>query len=283
LVEIQEILACLAHVHRHFFYLSSGIIFTSHHWSLPITPAICYLGTMTIKGTLTLIPTPLSETGVLEPVAFELLTRAATTEREQSLFVIEDLKPGRRRWLSFKLPRDVVEEFVLYNEHTAKTAAPELLQALKNGKNVYLMSDGGLPAFYDPGVELVSLCHQNQIKVTATPFANSVALALALSGMNHKKFWFEGFLPLENAERISVFKKLVSQKHTSIVMDTPYRLKRVLEELQEVWQSTGGQGKSVFVAMDLNTDSEELRIGTPSQLLSKITDFKREFILILSE
>lgn len=234
---------------------------------------------MKTSGTLTLIPTPLSETGVLEPVAFERLTTAASLERESSVFVIEDLKPGRRRWLSFKLPRDVVEDFVLYNEHTAKAASADLLKALKEGKNVYLMSDGGLPAFYDPGVELVSLCHQNQIKVTSTPFSNSVALALALSGMNHKKFWFEGFLPLESAERNMVIKKLIKERHTSIIMDTPYRLKRVLEEMQEAWQSN----KRLFVAMDLNTETEELRLGNPTELLSKISDFKREFIMILSE
>lgn len=230
-------------------------------------------------GTLTLIPTPLSETGVLEPVAFNLLTEAATTGRADSVFVIEDLKPGRRRWLSFKLPRDVVEDFVLYNEHTAKTAAPLLLEKLKSGLNVYLMSDGGLPAFYDPGVELVALCHEAGIRVTSTPFANSVALALALSGFNHRQFWFEGFLPLEQAERSAVLKKLMALKSTSILMDTPYRLKRVLEELREVWDGR----KKLFVAMDLNAQTEELRTGSPSKLLGEIKDFKREFIMIVSE
>ena len=115
------------------------------------------------KGTLTLIPTPISETGALEPVAFELLLKASTTEAENSLFVIEDLKPGRRRWLGFKLPRESIDSFVLYNEHTASTVSKELLAELLAGKNVFLMSDGGLPAFYDPGVELVDLCHKNKV------------------------------------------------------------------------------------------------------------------------
>lgn len=238
---------------------------------------------MNTSGTLTLIPTPLSETGVLEPVAFDLLNTAALEQSEKSVFVIEDLKPGRKRWLSFKLPRETVDHFVLYNEHTANTAAPELLKALQSGKNVFLMSDGGLPAFYDPGVELVKLCHQNHIKVTSTPFCNSVALALALSGLNHKKFWFEGFLPLDSSERSAVIKKLLTQKQTSILMDTPYRLKRVLEEMQEAWGPHAAKGKSLFVAMDLNSETEELRTGSPTELLSKITDFKREFIMIVSE
>ena len=240
---------------------------------------------MKTSGTLTLIPTPISEEGELEPVDYRLLNHAATDEVEKakSIFVIEDLKPGRKRWLGFKLPRETVEHFFLYNEHTALTAAPELLKELQRGKNIFLMSDGGLPAFYDPGVELVKLCHQNHIKVTATPFANSIALALALSGFSHKKFWFEGFLPLENADRTEVIKKLLQQKHTSILMDTPYRLKRVLEEFSEVWAKENRFNKKIFLAMDLNSESEELQLGTPSDLLNAIKDLKREFVLILSE
>jgi 16S rRNA (cytidine1402-2'-O)-methyltransferase len=235
------------------------------------------------SGTLTLIPSPLSEAGELEPVAFALLNKAASIEeKENSIFVIEDLKPGRRRWLQFKLPRESVDRFVLYNEHTASVVAKELLGQLQSGKNVFLMSDGGLPAFYDPGVELVKMCHQHHIRVTSTPFFNSVVLALALSGFNHRKFWFEGFLPLDGNERIIVLKKLLTQKHTSILMDTPYRLKRVLEELLESWASNT-TSKKIFVAMDLNSETEELRLGTPKELLSSIKDFKREFVLIISE
>jgi 16S rRNA (cytidine1402-2'-O)-methyltransferase len=231
-------------------------------------------------GTLTLIPTPLSEVGELEPVAFRLLLDAATNHAENSIFVIEDLKPGRRRWLSFKLPRETIEQFVLYNEHTSLEAAKDLLAKLEQGKNVFLMSDGGLPAFYDPGVELVNLCHQNKIKVTSTPFCNSVSLALALSGFSHRKFWFEGFLPIEAADRQSAIKNILNLKVTSILMDTPYRLKRVLEEFQSAW---GSSKKKIFIAMDLNSETEELRRGTPKELLAVITDVKREFVLIVSE
>jgi 16S rRNA (cytidine1402-2'-O)-methyltransferase len=229
-------------------------------------------------GVLTLIPTPISEEGVLEPVAFGLLENAALKASETSVFVIEDLKPGRKRWLSFKLPRATVDHFVLYNEHTASEASKVLLAELKAGKNVFLMSDGGLPAFYDPGIELVALCHLQKIKVTSTPFCNSVVLALALSGFKHRKFWFEGFLPMDSAERVAVLKKCIALKDTSILMDTPYRLKRVLEELRDVWSSN----KKIFLAMDLNSETEELMMGSPSSLLSSLSDLKREFILILS-
>lgn len=231
-------------------------------------------------GKLTLIPTPISEAGPLEPIAFELLKKAATEEVENSVFVIEDLKPGRRRWLGFGLPRESVESFVLYNEHTRAEAIKNLLDALKSGKNVYLMSDGGLPAFYDPGVELVDLCHENKITVTCTPFFNSVVLAMALSGFSHQKFWFEGFLPLDNDKRIQSLKSILQQKNSSILMDTPYRLKRVLEEMQSLW---GSSKKKIFVGMDLGSENEELRRGTPKDLLGQISEFKREFVIVVSE
>ncbi|MBC7429038.1 MAG: hypothetical protein H7336_10525 [Bacteriovorax sp.] len=235
---------------------------------------------MKTTGTLTLIPTPITEDGELEPKAQRILLEASTEHKENSIFAIEDLKPGRRRWLGFKLPRDCVDNFVLYNEHTAATVSKELLVELQKGKNVFLMSDGGLPAFYDPGVELVNLCHQNKIKVTSTPFFNSVSLALALSGFSHKKFWFEGFLPMDSDDRHKAIKNILNLKTTAILMDTPYRLKRVMEEFQSEW---GSSKKKIFVALDLNAGTEELHRGTPKELLGIITDVRREFVLIVSE
>lgn len=119
------------------------------------------------KGTLTLIPTPIDEIHPLETTAWELLNNISGDSN--SIVCIEDLKPGRRRWLRWNLPRNQVEDFVLYNEHNHKEQCIHLINELKSGKNVYLMSDGGLPAFCDPGQDLVRVCHKNKIKVTSTP------------------------------------------------------------------------------------------------------------------
>ena len=198
-------------------------------------------------------------------------------EREKSIIVIEDLKPGRRRWLRFGLTRDIVEDFVLFNEHSSKEVAPMLLKELKSGKNVFLMSDGGLPAFCDPGANLVSLCHDNNIKVTSTPFGNSISLAVSLSGFEHRKFVFEGFIPIKREERQKAIRNIMAENRMSIVMDTSYRLVRLLEEFKEA-----GLGKRrVFLALDLNCPEEELFRGPVKQALKTIENFKREFILIV--
>jgi len=167
-----------------------------------------------MSGILTLVPTPIDEVSPLEQTAFELLNNAVTKDKENSIIVIEDLKPGRRRWLRWGLPRESVDDFVLYNEHSAKEISVELVKEIINGKNVYIMSDGGLPAFCDPGIELVDLCHKNNLKVTATPFQNSISLALSLSGFNHNKFIFEGFLPRDKKERQNAVESLLSEPMT---------------------------------------------------------------------
>lgn len=227
---------------------------------------------------LVLVPTPIDEQNPLEGVAHALLLKAATEDRANSIFVIEDLKPGRKRWLSWKLPRDIVEDFVLFNEHTSRELAPQLVAQMKSGKSVYLMSDGGLPAFCDPGQDLVRLCHEKNIQVTSTPFQNSISLAVALSGIVHNQFLFAGFLPIKDPERAEAIDKIASNNITTIIMDTPYRLKKLLEELE----SKIDKKRIAFLAMDLNSETEELRYGTLHSIRARLTNYKREFILVLS-
>ncbi|PIK15484.1 SAM-dependent methyltransferase [Halobacteriovorax sp. JY17] len=228
-----------------------------------------------MKGILTLIPTPIDEESPLEQVAFQKLEEAAKNPSE-NIFIIEDLKPGRRRWLKFGLTRDLVEDFVLFNEHTREEVLPNILSSLKAGKNAFIMSDGGLPAFCDPGVELVRACHEEGIKVTSTPFSNSISLALALSGIDHSKFTFGGFLPIKAPEREEELSSILKRRETIILMDTPYRMKKLLNEVREL-----NTGRKAFLAMDLNCPSEELHYGNLEGILKKVSEFKREFILIL--
>lgn len=233
-----------------------------------------------MSGTLYLIPTPIDDEGTLDSDTFNLLDRASTELSQNSVFAIEDLKPGRRRWLRWNLPRESVDSFVLYNEHSASSASSDLLTELKNGKNVFLMSDGGMPSFCDPGRELVSLCHDHKINVTSTPFYNSVILALALSGFDHRSFLFEGFLPRESEERKEYLKTIYRQNKTAVLMDTPYRMMRLLEELAALEKSS--KSRRVFLATNLTTTDQKLWRGHASSLIKQLgKKEKREFVLII--
>ncbi|MFZ4713547.1 MAG: SAM-dependent methyltransferase [Bacteriovoracaceae bacterium] len=232
-----------------------------------------------MKGKLILIPTPIDEESPLELTAHQLLKDASLTE---TLVVVEELKEVRRRWLRWGLPRERVEQFIEYNEHNQVEKIPELIALLRSGKTIYLMSDCGLPAFCDPGTELVNRCHEEKIQVSATAFANSISLAVALSGFSHSRFIFEGFLAKESSERESALKRIVKQKETTIIMDTPYRLERLLSEVKKAMQEQGTKRK-IFLGMDLNQKTEELLRGSVDDLLTKVAGTKREFILILGQ
>lgn len=224
-----------------------------------------------MKGALTLVPTPIDNESMLEPSALAALKAAVESG---DIVAVEEAKACRRRWIHWGLPREAIENFVLYNEHTRNIEAPKLLQAMQKGKNVFLMSDCGLPAFCDPGRILVELCHQNGVRVSATPYCNSVSLAVALSGFDHDRFIFEGFIPQRGAERTKALKRILTQKETSVVMDTPYRLERLLSELKEI-----NPGREAFLAMDLNKKEERLIRASIAELSAPAE--KKEFVLVI--
>jgi 16S rRNA (cytidine1402-2'-O)-methyltransferase len=226
-----------------------------------------------MKGILTLVPTPIDDESPLCSVATAKLQKA---HEDGDIILVEEAKPGRRRWLHYGLPREAIENFVLYNEHTFKEVGDEVIAALKNGKNAFLMSDCGLPAFCDPGRRLVERCHYSKIKVTSTPFANSISLAVSLSGFPHDRFVFEGFVPVNSEKRAKALKRIMNSSDVSILMDTPYRLKKMLEELAKL----DGE-REAFVGLDLNHATEELMRDKLTKLNNKVDKSKREFVLVV--
>lgn len=225
---------------------------------------------------LVLIPTPLQDDLPLETVALERLKSDAL--KDEVVLLVEEHKVARQRWLKWGLPREAIERFVLFNEHTQDKLRPDIIKSLKEGKTVYLLSDCGLPAFCDPGQVLVDACHKQNIKVTSTPFPNSIALALALSGFPHDSFVFSGFVPVKEPERNQWMKKELKRPETLIWMETPYRLKKLLEELDSLSGS-----RELFLGMDLGSSEELCLRGSISQLAKRLANLeKREFVLVFS-
>jgi 16S rRNA (cytidine1402-2'-O)-methyltransferase len=227
-------------------------------------------------GELILVPTPIQEDHPLELVAKERLSSDAL--KENVIICVEEHKVGRQRWLRWGLPREAIEKFVLFNEHTQEKIQSELIRELKSGKTIYLLSDCGLPAFCDPGQLLVDACHRNYIKVTATPYPNSISLALALSGFSHQSFVFSGFIPVKEPERSDWMKRELKRPETLIWMETPYRLKKLIEELDK-----SKIDREIFLACDLGAVNELLIRGSTSTILKKLDgQEKREFVLVIA-
>ena len=228
---------------------------------------------------LTLIATPIVEELPLEPKALEILRSAAA--EPSTLILVEEHKTGRTRWLRWGLPRETIDRFRLFNEHSEAKETSGIIVELKAGARAVLMSDGGLPAFCDPGKRLVSACHDAGLRVTASPFPNSIALAIALSGFDHEEFHFAGFLPADSQDRKASLATLArTQPSTLILMDTPYRLQSLLKDLAD----SPLKGRRLFLGVNLNAPSEALYRGKITEVLKAIgTLNKVEFIVVLEK
>jgi 16S rRNA (cytidine1402-2'-O)-methyltransferase len=230
-----------------------------------------------MSASLTLVPTPIAESLPLEPTALALLHEECL--KPEVVILVEEHKIARIRWLAWGLPREAIEKFELLNEHTQDDKSLELVRGMRAGKRYYLLSDAGLPAFCDPGQKLVDACHEAGFRVTSTPFPNSIALALALSGFSHQRFLFAGFLPANGEERKLELEKLSRTPDTMIIMDTPYRLVALFKDLA----ASNLKKRKCFLAMNLNAENEQLERGSISGLAARAIAFgKREFILILA-
>jgi 16S rRNA (cytidine1402-2'-O)-methyltransferase len=223
---------------------------------------------------LILVPTPISDDLPLETVALELLKENCL--KEDVILLVEEHKVARQRWLKWGLPREAIEKFQLYNEHTSDKMKVEVMKELKAGKKVFLMSDCGLPAFCDPGQNLVDLCHKQRVKVTSTPFPNSIALAVALSGFSHSRFTFSGFVPVKEPERDQWIKAELKRPETLVWMETPYRLGKLIEELAKQ-----NSKREIFLGMDLGSPTEKLLRGPAQALAKEVEGEKREFVMVL--
>lgn len=230
-----------------------------------------------MSGKLILIPTPLDESLPLEAVAHEHLLKDSLSD--QVVLLVEEHKVARQRWIKWGLPREAIDRFVLFNEHTQEESRASVINELKSGKTVYLMSDGGLPAFCDPGQKLVKLCHEKGVTVSSTPFPNSIALAVSLSGLDHSKFFFAGFLSSEAAERKKELEQIASRNETVVMMDTPYRLNALLSDIG----SSRLKGRKFFLATQLNSKNEKNVYGSYSDILKAAEHLhKPEFVLVIS-
>ena len=129
------------------------------------------------------------------------------------------------------------KKLIILNEHNEKEGTEEIFQALINGQTIALVSDCGTPAFADPGTLLVKRCMEYGIPVSSIPGASSLMTAISLSPLPLKEFYFAGFLPRAESDRRVKLAFLKTQKIPIILMDTPYRLGKLMNEISCIlWQ-----------------------------------------------
>ncbi len=221
-----------------------------------------------MPGILYLVATPI---GNLE----DITNRALRILSEVDLVVYEERKEGSRLLRHFKLEKPVES----LNEHNEAAATYVILDKLKEGKSVALVSDAGTPVFSDPGRVLVRKATDQHIKIVPIPGASSLMPALIVSGFPIDQFVFYGFLSPKHNRRLVELKELKKEKRTVVLMDAPYRLIQLVRDIAEVI----GNGRRICVAFDLTLPTEEIFHGTATELYQQFakSEKKGEFVVIL--
>ena len=176
-----------------------------------------------MQGILYLCATPI---GNLEDITLRVLRIL----KEVDLIAAEDTRNSIKLLNHFEIHTPMTS----YHEYNKYEKGRELIDRLRQGKNIALITDAGTPGISDPGEELVKMCAQEGIEVTSLPGASACITALTLSALSTRRFAFEAFLPADKKERQAVLKELRGETRTMILYEAPHRLGRTLKELYEL-------------------------------------------------
>lgn len=175
-----------------------------------------------MSGKLYLCATPI---GNLEDMTY----RVVRTLGEVDLIAAEDTRNSVRLLNHFGIKTPMTS----YHEYNKIEKGKKLIEKLKDGMQIALVTDAGTPGVSDPGEELVKMCYEEGIEVTSLPGAAACITALTLSGLSTRRFAFEAFLPTDKKEKQSVLNELINETRTMVLYEAPHRLVRTLRELLE--------------------------------------------------
>ena len=217
-----------------------------------------------MAGKIYLVATPI---GNLSDISI----RAIETLKNADIIACEDTRNTIRLLNHF----DIKARLTSYHEYNKIEKAVEICNLVKEGRNVAMVSDAGMPAISDPGYELVDIAYKEGIEVSVIPGPSAVVCALALSGINSDRFSFEGFLPSDKKERKEILSELENESRTLILYEAPHRL---LKTLKEIFEYLGD--RNIAIVRELTKIHEEVIRGG---ILNIISDYEKERRVIKGE
>jgi 16S rRNA (cytidine1402-2'-O)-methyltransferase len=218
-------------------------------------------------GKLYVVPTPV---GNLEDMTF----RAIRVLKEADLILAEDTRTSGILLRHFEI-KNALQSHHKFNEHQTVN---HVIQRLKAGETVALISDAGTPAISDPGFLMVRECVRNGIEVQCLPGATAFVPALVSSGLPDERFCFEGFLPQKKG-RVTRLTQLQEEHRTMIFYESPYRLVKTLTQFIEFF----GPDRPVSVCREISKVHEESVRGTLTEVVQHFTETepKGEIVIVL--
>ena len=221
-----------------------------------------------MAGILYLCATPI---GNLEDMTY----RCVRILKEVDLIAAEDTRNSIKLLNHFEIDTPMTSYYEFNKIEKART----LLAALKDGKNIAVITDAGTPGISDPGEELVAMCYEEDIEVNAVPGAAACITAVTSSGQACRRFSFEAFLPKDKKERARVLAEMQQETRTMIVYEAPHHLRATLQEL---YQALGD--RSITLCRELTKRYEEKKKMTLAQAVDyyRENDPRGEYVLVIS-
>lgn len=212
---------------------------------------------MDSTGKLYICGTPI---GNLEDATIRLLK----TLRKVDCIACEDTRHTIKLLNHFKIKKRLIS----YHQHSNQKRIDYILDEVRNGSSVAVVTDAGMPGISDPGEILIKQALEAQLPVEVIPGPSAFTAALAVSGMDSSSFLFVGFLPSRSGPRRTALQLLENNIHTLLIYESPHRLLKTLEDMMEIWGE-----RPAAVARELTKLHEEVQRGTLSELLHHYRQF----------
>lgn len=220
-----------------------------------------------MSGLLYLVPTPIGNLG-------DMTFRAVEVLKNSDYILAEDTRNSGFLLKHFEINTPMRS----YHSHNEHQITELVIQELKSGKSLSLITDAGSPGISDPGFYLVRACIEHKIEVIALPGATAFVPALTVSGLTSNEFVFIGFLPVKKG-RQSKLKELKNEKRTLILYESPHKIKRTLKDLSDVL----GEERKVSLSREISKKFEETIRGSLKDLaeITEIKNLKGEMVLVI--
>lgn len=205
----------------------------------------------------------------------DITIRAIETLKDVDLIAAEDTRHTNILCKEYEIETPLTSYF----DHNKQTKGQQIIQRLKEGQKVALVSDAGTPGISDPGYRLINMALENEIPVVPIPGATAMIAALTLSGLPSDRFVFEGFLPVKSHGRRKKLESLKDENRTIIFYESPHRVLKALKDIEEVLNDP-----QVVVTREITKKFEERSRGCASELYQKFTKKapKGEFVFLLN-
>ena len=221
-----------------------------------------------MNGTLYIVATPIGNLGDITFRAVEIL-------RAVDLIACEDTRHSKILLDHYGIHKPLVSYF----DSSERRKTPEIIQKIKNGQNVALISDAGTPGIADPGFRLITEAIQQGIKIESLPGPSALVPALVLSGLPVDRFVFEGFFPIKSGQKKAKLLSLKDEERTVIFYESPHRIVKTLQMIQETLGDI-----HIVVCRELTKKFEEILRDKVSVILSRFSEKKvlGEFVVLFN-